>query len=127
MDFSGFLGPEIDDPDFAYLAFLSHTQRQMQEKTSTVADNSAHLGLKVHRGKSKALKNNASVSTTPITQAGDALENVTSFAYLGSIVGLANKGGEGGGGGEGYWHRCKSEIWQSKSSLPSNQKTSGLT
>ena len=33
------------------LALLSHTQQQMQEKTSTVVDNSDHLGLKIHRGK----------------------------------------------------------------------------
>ena len=57
----------------------------MQEKTSAVADNSARLGLKVHI-KIKILKNNAAVSTNPITFDGDALEDVTSFTYLGSIV-----------------------------------------
>ena len=62
------------------LALLSHTQGQMQEKTSTV-DNSARLGLKIHRGKSKVLKNNAAVSTTPITLEGDELKEVTSFTY----------------------------------------------
>ena len=40
----------------------------------------------VHRGKSKVLKNNTSVSTTPITLEGDALEDMTSFTFLGSIV-----------------------------------------
>ena len=68
------------------LALLFHSQRQMQEKTSRVVDNSARLGLRVHRGKSKVLKNNTAVSTTPIILEGDGLEDVTGFTYLGSIV-----------------------------------------
>ena len=74
----------------------------MQEK-NTFEDNSASLGLKAYRGKSKVLKNRAAVSTTHITLDRDALKEVTSFTYLGSIVG--NKGGmcacRGGGGGRG--------------------------
>ena len=46
----------------------------------------ACLGLKIHRGKSKVLKNNAAVSVTPITQEGIGLEDVTSFTYVGRIV-----------------------------------------
>ena len=62
----------LDDLDFADgLALLSHTQRQVKEKTSTAADNSARLGPRVHRGKSNVLKNNATVSTAPITLEGD--------------------------------------------------------
>ena len=57
-----------------------------QEKTSTVADDSARLVPRTHRGKSKVLKDNAAVGTTPITLEGDGLEDVTSFTYLGSIV-----------------------------------------
>ena len=69
---------QLDDLDFADdLALLSHTQRQMQEKTSTAVDNSVHLGLRVYRGKSNILKNNEAVSTTPITLDGDGLEDVT--------------------------------------------------
>ena len=42
---------QLDDLDFAGdLALLVYTQQQVQEKTSMVTDNSAHLGLK---GKSK--------------------------------------------------------------------------
>ena len=53
---------QLDEMDFADdLALLSHTHRQMQEKTSTVADISARLGLKIHRGKTKVLKNNTAV------------------------------------------------------------------
>ncbi|KAL3881446.1 hypothetical protein ACJMK2_027888 [Sinanodonta woodiana] len=76
----------MDDLDFADdLALLSHTQQQMQEKTSIVADNSASLGLHINRRKSKVFKTNAS-SNTPITVEGDALEEVDSFTYLGSIL-----------------------------------------
>jgi hypothetical protein len=55
------LRTKLDDLDFAGdLALLSHNQQQMQEKTSTVAENSKQIG-----GKSKVLKVNAA-STTPI-------------------------------------------------------------
>ena len=73
----------LDDLHFADdLALLSHTQRQMQEKTNTVRIISARLGLRVH----KVLENNAAVSKTPKTLGGDGLEDVTSFTYSGSIV-----------------------------------------
>lgn len=54
----------------------------MHEKNSTVVDISAHLGLNIHRGKSKILKVIA-VRDTPIMLESKALE---SFPYLGSIV-----------------------------------------
>ena len=57
----------------------------MQEKTSDVAENSAKLGLNIHRGKSKVLKVNAG-STTPIMLEGRALDEIETFTYLGSIV-----------------------------------------
>ena len=67
----------------------------MEEKTRLVADNSARLGLKVNRGKRKALKNNAAVSTSPIKLDEDGLEDVTSSIYLSST---ADKKKVGGGG-----------------------------
>ena len=77
---------QLDDLDFANdLALLSHTQQQLQEKTSTVADTSARIGLNIHKGKSKVLKVNAT-STTPICLEEKELEEVESFVYLGSIV-----------------------------------------
>ena len=80
------LWKQLDDLDFADdLALLSHTQQQMQEKTNIVAENSARLGLNINRGKSKVFKINAS-NETPITVQGEALEEVDSFTYLGSIL-----------------------------------------
>ena len=62
----------LDDLDFADdLVLFSLTQRQMQEETSTVADSSARLGLRVHRAKSKVPKNKAAVSIIPTTLEGD--------------------------------------------------------
>jgi len=57
----------------------------MTEKTSTVVDASARLGLKIHVGKSKVLKVHT-VTDTPIMLEGEALDEVESFTYLGSIV-----------------------------------------
>ena len=80
------LWDQLDDLDFADdLALLSHTQQQMQEKTSNVAATSARIGLNIHKGKSKVLKVNAT-STAPIMLEEEALEEVESFVYLGSIV-----------------------------------------
>ena len=80
------LWTQLNDLDFADdIALLSHNQQQMQEKTSDVAENSARLGLNIHRGKSKVLKVNA-CSTTPIMLEGRALEEIETFTYLGSIV-----------------------------------------
>ncbi|KAK7114905.1 uncharacterized protein [Littorina saxatilis] len=81
------LWTQLDDLDFADdMALLSHTQQQMQEKTSTVANNSARFGLNIHKGKSKVLRTNATANTTPITLDGEALQEVDNFTYLGSIV-----------------------------------------
>ena len=75
----------MDDLDFADdLALRSHTQQQMQEKTTIIATHSACLGLTMHKGKSKILKVNN--NTTPIRLEGEALEEVESSTYLGSVV-----------------------------------------
>ena len=63
-----------------------------------MADNSVRLGLKIHKGKSKVLKNKEAVSTMPITLVGEGLEDVTCFTYLGSIVDK-QEGGRGRGEG----------------------------
>ena len=77
---------QLDDLNFADdLALLSHTQQQMQEKTTIIATYSAYLGHTIHKGKSKILKVNIN-NTTPIRLEGEALEEVESFTYLGSVV-----------------------------------------
>ncbi|RXN30979.1 endonuclease-reverse transcriptase [Labeo rohita] len=57
----------------------------MQEKSSIVAENSTHLSLNIHKGKSKVLKINT-INTSPIVLEGELLQEVDDFTYLGSIV-----------------------------------------
>ena len=72
--------------DFADdLALLSHTQQQMQEKTTKIAEVSTSVGLNIHKTKSKVMKSNTT-NLTPIILEGSALEEVDQFNYLGSIV-----------------------------------------
>ncbi|VDO57390.1 unnamed protein product [Schistosoma margrebowiei] len=73
---------QLDDLHFANdLAFLSQTQKQMQEKTTSVAA----VGLNIHKGESRILRYNTEC-TDPITIDGENLEDVKTFTYLGSIV-----------------------------------------
>ncbi|VDP44797.1 unnamed protein product [Schistosoma margrebowiei] len=77
---------QLDDLIFADdLALLPHTQQQMQEKTTSVADTSAAVGLKINKGKSKILRYNTAC-TNPITIDGEDLDDVKTFTYLGSII-----------------------------------------
>ena len=78
----------LEDLDFADdVALLSHTQHQMQEKTTKniISQNSARIGLDIHPTKSQILKVNTE-NTTPIVLGDIALEEVDSFTYLGSNV-----------------------------------------
>ncbi len=80
------LWSQLDDLDFADdLPLLSHSQQQMQEKTSVLAATSAQVGLIIHKEKTKILKTNVS-NINPITLNGCPLEEVQSFTYLGSII-----------------------------------------
>lgn len=70
---------QLDDLDFADdLALLSHSQQQMQEKTSVLAATSAQVGLIIHKEKTKILKTNVS-NINPIPLNGCPLEEVQSF------------------------------------------------
>ena len=70
---------QLDDLDFADdLALLSHTQKQMQEKTDDLAANSAQLGLIIHTGKTKILKANTT-NTNRVKLNGTPLEEVENF------------------------------------------------
>ncbi|VDP72342.1 unnamed protein product [Schistosoma curassoni] len=77
---------QLDDLDFADdLALLSQTQQQMQENTNSVAAASAAVGLNIHKGKIRILRYNTAC-TNPVTIDGEALEDVKTFTYLGSII-----------------------------------------
>lgn len=77
---------KLEDLDFADdLALLSHGHQQIQEKTTKLLCVSAQFGLKINRGKIKILKVNAT-SQEPVMLEGEALEEVDSFTYLGSVV-----------------------------------------
>ncbi|VDO51500.1 unnamed protein product [Schistosoma margrebowiei] len=76
----------LDNLDFADdLALLSQTQQQMQEKTTSVAEASAAIGLNIHKGKSKVLRYNTEC-TNPVTIDGEDSEDIKTFTYLGSII-----------------------------------------
>ncbi|VDO64585.1 unnamed protein product [Schistosoma curassoni] len=76
---------QLDELDFSDdLALLSHTQQQIQEKTTNVVTSSAALGLNIHKGKSKILRYNT--TRNEFTLDGEALEDVTNFTYLDSII-----------------------------------------
>ncbi|VDO85311.1 unnamed protein product [Schistosoma curassoni] len=77
---------QLDDLDFADdLAFLSHTQQQMQEKTTSLASALAAVGLNIHKGKSKILRYNTAC-TNSVTLDGEDLEDVKTFTHLGNII-----------------------------------------
>nr|KAG5693287.1 hypothetical protein BaRGS_011608 [Batillaria attramentaria] len=80
------LWTQLEDLDFADdLALLSHSQQQMQDKTTELATTSSQVGLKIHGGKTKILKINTA-SSDSITLDGNPLEEVEAFTYLGSII-----------------------------------------
>ncbi|VDO72730.1 unnamed protein product [Schistosoma margrebowiei] len=64
---------------------MSNTHEQMQMKTTSVAATFASVRLNIHRGKTEILKYNME-NTNTITFYGEALEDVESFTYLGSII-----------------------------------------
>ncbi|VDO53278.1 unnamed protein product [Schistosoma margrebowiei] len=77
---------QLDDLNFADdLVLLSQSQKQMQEKTTSVAAASAAVGLNIHKGKRKVLRYNTAC-IDPITIDGKYLEDVKTFTYLGSIT-----------------------------------------
>ena len=77
---------QLDDLDFSDdLALLSHSHRQMQDKTTELALISERVGLKINKRKTKILRTNATCET-PIMLEGETLEEVKDFRHLGSIV-----------------------------------------
>ncbi|VDO48656.1 unnamed protein product [Schistosoma margrebowiei] len=73
---------QLDNLDFTDdLAVLSHTQRQMQEKTTS----EAAVGLNIHKGRNKTLRYNTAYNNRT-TLDGEDLEDVKTFPYLGDII-----------------------------------------
>ena len=70
---------QLDDLDFADdLALMSHSHRQMQDKTTDLAQISAHVGLKINKKKTKILRLNTTFER-PIMLEGEGFEEVESF------------------------------------------------
>jgi len=77
---------ELDDLDFADdLAELSDSCQQMQAKTNDLKRISESVGLQINIDKTKTMKINI-VNNDQIIIEGQAIENVDSFTYLGSII-----------------------------------------
>ncbi|VDP27720.1 unnamed protein product [Schistosoma margrebowiei] len=80
---------QLDDLDFADdLALLSHTQQQIQQKTTSVAAASTAVSLNINEGTSK-IPNTTQHNTTctnRMTLDGESLEDVNTFTYLASII-----------------------------------------
>jgi len=80
---------QLEDLDFADdLALLSHSNAQMQNKTTRLNNLASNLGLHIHKNKTKILRINA--ENEPITLADSPIEEVEGFTYLGSVL---NKNG----------------------------------
>ncbi|VDP44960.1 unnamed protein product [Schistosoma curassoni] len=67
------------------LALLSHTQQQVQEKTTRVAAAPAAAGLYIHKWKSKILRYNTAC-TNAVTLDEEDLEDIKTSICLGSII-----------------------------------------
>lgn len=80
------LHKKLEDLDFADdIGLLSNTQKQMQEKTSTLQENARRVGLKVNITKSKVMRINGK-HDAPVTIEGSTLEEIEHFTYLGSVI-----------------------------------------
>ena len=79
---------QLDDLDFADdLALLSHSHNhsQIQNKTSTLETVAASIGLRINREKTKVMRINTNNIESVVLKDG-ALEDVSEFTYLGSVV-----------------------------------------
>ena len=77
---------QLDDLDFADdIALLAHKYTQMQDKINQMEDSAAKLGLLVSKRKTKSMRINTT-NDSPIMLDKGAVEDVSSFKYLGNIV-----------------------------------------
>ncbi|VDP58452.1 unnamed protein product [Schistosoma curassoni] len=101
---------QLDDLDFTDdLAFLSHTQQQMQERTTSVAAASAAI-----------LRYNTT-SINPITIDGGDLKVVKTFTYLGNIV---DEHGGSDADGKPWISKARAAYLQLKNIWNSNKQLS---
>lgn len=78
---------QLEDLDFANDIFLlSHTQAQMLTKTSKLTKIAASAGLHINKPKTKVMNINR-ITENLRSLDGEALAEVDTFTYLGSIVG----------------------------------------
>lgn len=106
----------LDDLDYADdICLFSHKSSHMSAKLQTLCNMADKCGLRINVGKTKTMSINTS-SNIPFTMYGAALESVTSFTYLGSIISSS------GGSNEDIKSRLSkaksafgmlSSIWQS--------------
>ena len=76
----------LEDLDYADdLALLSHTYRQMQEKTDILHKFSSQVGLKINQNKSEIMILNTT-STVPVKIDDQDLPTTEKFTYLGSSL-----------------------------------------
>ena len=76
----------LKDEDFAdNLALVSHTHRDMQEKTDRTGTEAGSAGLGVNQPMSKVMRMNAR-SQADIIFKEKPLENILEFKYLGSFL-----------------------------------------
>ena len=82
------LTQRLDDLDFADdICVLSHTKREMQEKTWRLQEFAKRTGLEINIEKTKAMKINVKQSA-PITLDNRPIEEVQKFTYLGSCISI---------------------------------------
>ena len=67
------------------IALLAHRYTQMQDTINQMEDSAAKLGLLVSRRRTKSIRINTT-NDSPIMLDKGAVEDVSSFKYLGSIV-----------------------------------------
>ena len=77
------LTTQLNDMDFDGIALLSHTYKQMQDKTNAIADISAAVGLKMNTKQTKNLRNKNANCKGIIKIQDTLLEDIKDF--LGSI------------------------------------------
>jgi hypothetical protein len=77
---------QIEDLDYADdLALMSHTERQIQEKTERVGRFGQQVGLKINAKKTKLMTVNID-REVKTTVSGEDIETVKRFSYLGSVI-----------------------------------------